>query len=99
MIGGTGLYDLDGEPKPALRAYRFPFVTDRKSDKRILAWGARSEAGKVLIEEKSGNGWRKVHSEKVKAQDVFTAKLRVKGKAKLRASVGGDKSLVWTQKP
>ena len=73
-------------------------MTERKSDKKVFAWGKAPRSGKVVIEEKAGNGWRKVHSENAKAGKVFTADLKLKGKAKLRASIGGDESLVWTQK-
>ena len=98
FVGATGLYFGDGDPKPSLTAFRFPFVTERKSDKKVVAWGRAPVSGKLTIEEKAGNSWRKVHGEKVKAGDVFTADLKFKGKAKLRARLGGEDSLVWTQR-
>ena len=93
-----GLYEADGSAKPAVKAFSFPFVTERKSKNKVFAWGKAPEGGKVTIQEKAGKNWRKVHSENVKPGDVFTANLRIRGKAKLRATVGGDQSLVWTQK-
>ena len=98
FVGATGLYFGDGKPKPALTAFRFPFVTERKSDKKVLAWGRAPTSGKVTIEEKAGNGWRKVHSERVKTGEIFTTNLKAKGEAKLRARVSGENSLVWTQR-
>jgi hypothetical protein len=97
-VSGTGLYFKDGDPKPALTAFRFPFVTERKSRSEIRAWGRSPAAGKVRIERKKGKGWRKMDSERVAARDVFTANLRVRGKAKLRASIAGQHSLPWLQK-
>jgi hypothetical protein len=93
-----GLFFQNGEPKPATTAFRFPFVTERKSKQKVFAWGKAPVSGRVTIEEKAGNGWRKVHSENVNAGNVFTADLKIKGKAKLRASTGSEESLVWTQK-
>ncbi|MDX6581810.1 MAG: hypothetical protein QOI10_994 [Solirubrobacterales bacterium] len=96
-VDGTGLYFVDGDPKPALTAFRFPFVTERRSGSKVRAWGRAPVAGKLVIERKTGKGWRKVDKENVGAQDVFTANLSFRGKAKLRARVGGESSLAWTQ--
>jgi hypothetical protein len=93
-----GLFFSDGAPKPATKAFRFPFVTERKSEKKVFAWGRAPASGRVVIQRKAGKQWGKVHSENVKAGRVFTAKLSLTGKAKLRATVGGEKSLVWTQR-
>lgn len=35
----TGAYFFNGEPKPALRAYQFPFVADRRNRRRVKVWG------------------------------------------------------------
>ena len=93
--GGTGLYFQDGTPKPALTAFRFPFVADRLSGARTRAWGRAPVAGKLLIERRSGSGWRTIKRLNVKRESVFNTQVRVKGKAKLRARIGADQSLVW----
>jgi hypothetical protein len=38
-----------------------------------------------------------VKSLKVGGDNVFTAKLAIRGRAQLRATVGGERSLVWKQ--
>jgi hypothetical protein len=40
----TGLFTSGGRKKPAYRAFSFPFVTDRRSRKRIIAWGKSRES-------------------------------------------------------
>jgi hypothetical protein len=92
-----GLYKSNGKPKPAARAFRFPFVTERKGKKKVKAWGKAPASGKLRIERKSGKHWRKIDSEKVKSGEVFTAKLSFRGKATLRARVSGQTSLTWPQ--
>jgi hypothetical protein len=98
FIGGTGLYYKDGDPKPAVTAFRFPFVTERKSKGTVRAWGRAPVAGKLRIERHTGGGWRSVKTATVGDQAVFTANLKLSGRAKLRARVGGDTSLPWSQK-
>jgi len=93
----AGLFLEDGTPKPAATAFRFPFVTERKSRRQVRAWGKSPATGKLRIERETKHGWRKVDSENVKGGHVFQAKLSLKGKARLRASVAGQRSLVWTQ--
>lgn len=94
----TGVYTFDGKRKLSADAVAFPFVTDRKSGKKLLAWGRAPEAGKLTIEAKQKGGYRKVASFKVGAGEIFTKNLKIKGKAKLRAKVSGEKSVVWSQK-
>lgn len=93
----TGLFLEDGTPKPAYTAFRFPFVIDRKSKRKLFAWGKAPASGKLTIERKQGNGWKKVKRLKVKEGQVFTAKLRERGKATYRARIGADSSLPWKQ--
>jgi hypothetical protein len=95
----TGVYTFNGKRKPSADAVRFPFVTERKGNK-LLAWGRAPEGGKLTIEAKpkGASGFKKVGTLTVEEDGIFTDKLKVKGKAKLRAKVGGEKSLVWSQK-
>jgi hypothetical protein len=93
----TGVYTYDGKRKPSADAVAFPFVTDKKG-KGHIAWGKAPASGKLTIEADEGKGYKKVASFNVKAGKVFQKPIRVDGKAKLRASVGKDKSVVWTQK-
>jgi hypothetical protein len=94
----AGLYFADGRPKPALQAYRFPFVTERRSKGTLRAWGKAPVGGRVSVEARRKGGWRKVAGRRVGANRVFTVPVRLRGKAKLRARVGGETSLVWPQR-
>ena len=94
-IGGTGLYYINGEPKPAVTAFRFPFVAERHSKRIGRAWGKAPVAGKLRIERKTKRGWRTVKRLNVRQGSVFNTKLRLKGAARLRARVGSDTSIVW----
>jgi hypothetical protein len=108
----TGVYTFDGKKKPSFDAVRFPFVTDRKSKSKVLAWGKAPASGKLTIEVKAkkkkkgghgralkkGGGFKKVATVNATEGKVFTKKIKVKGKAKVRAVIGGDKSPVWSEK-
>jgi len=93
----TAIYRHDGTPKPAYRAWRFPFVTNRKSKSKVQAWGKAPASGKLKIQRKKGNKWRTAKRLKVDGGQVFKKKLRVRGKAKLRARIGQATSLTWHQ--
>jgi hypothetical protein len=93
----SGVYFIDGRSKPSLTAFRFPFVTDRLNPKSLLAWGKAPESGKLLIQRQQGSRWTTVKRLQVSKGSVFTTKLSLQGKQRLRAQVGGSKSLVWKQ--
>jgi hypothetical protein len=92
----TGLFLRDCSPKPSATAFRFPFVLDRRSKSKVFVWGKAPAGGKLAIERKSKNGWRKVASVKTKKNKVFTTTMTARGKGKYRASVGPETSLVWS---
>lgn len=92
----TGVFLADGAAKPAAAAFRFPFVLDRRSKSEVFAWGKSPAKGKLVIERKRGSGWRKVKTLNVKQGNVFTTKLKLRGKGKYRATIGDDSSLVWS---
>ena len=93
----TAIYTHDGKPKPAFKAWRFPFVTDRKSKKRVKAWGKAPASGALVIQQKSHGKWRTRKRLNVLAGQIFKPTLRVRGKAQLRARVGKTTSLTWHQ--
>jgi MYXO-CTERM domain-containing protein len=93
----SGLYFLDGSPKPALTAFRFPFVTERINKDTLRAWGKSPETGKLRIQRQRGKRWATVKKLNVGKGAVFTTKLRLRGKQKLRAVVGSSTSLTWKQ--
>jgi hypothetical protein len=91
----SGAYFRDGRPKPALTAFQFPFVTSQLGKSTLEAWGKSPLGGKLLIQHRQGSGWRTVRSLNVDKGSVFLARLKLSGKQRLRALVGGEQSLVW----
>jgi hypothetical protein len=88
-----GLFFSDGRKKPGFQAFRFPFVTERVSGKRVRAWGRSPKAGKVKIQGKKGGKWRTLERIRVRKDEVFMT--RVRGSKQMRAQIGSEKSLVW----
>jgi hypothetical protein len=93
----SGLYFLDGSPKPALTAFQFPFVTERIDKQTLTAWGKSPEAGKLRIQRQQGSRWKTVKKLNVGKGAVFQTKLRLRGKQRLRAVVGSRTSITWKQ--
>jgi hypothetical protein len=92
----TGLFRASGgKAKPALKAFRFPFVGDRKSRKRVVAWGKSPRGGTVQIQRKGPKRWRTIARASVSAGDVFRRRVQLRGKHRLRATVGGEASRAW----
>jgi hypothetical protein len=90
----TGLYFADGRPKKGLTAFRFPFVAER-ARRGTKVWGRAPEAGKLVIERRSGKRWRPVARMGVKEDAVFKKRLRGGGRPRLRARVAGERSLPY----
>jgi hypothetical protein len=96
----SGLYFLDGSPKPALTAFRFPFVTERINGETLRAWGKAPEGGTLRIQRQQGAAWVTIKELQVSKGAVFDTELRSSGPfpaAALRATVGASQSLVWQQ--
>jgi hypothetical protein len=93
----AGLYYLNGRATPAAQAFRFPFVTRRLDSGRVQAWGRAPEAGQLQIEVLRSHHWVSVRSLRVGSRQVFLSTLAVRGAATLRAVVGGQTSLTWSQ--
>jgi hypothetical protein len=92
----SGVYFADGSAKPSATAWRFPLISAKtKKRKKIVVWGRAPVGGKVKIQGRRGGGWKRVASVQVKAGSVFQRKLALPKGTKLRASVGGERSLVW----
>lgn len=93
----TGVFFIDGSRKPAFEAFRFPFVADRKSKGQVVVWTIPPASGELLIEQKSGSGYRTIASGAATAGEPLSDKLSLRGNVTLRASVGGDTSRSWTE--
>jgi hypothetical protein len=93
----SGVFFANGQPKPSLTAFRFPFVTERINKKKIRAWGKAPAGGKLVIQRRAKGRWVATKKIQVGRGSVFTAKLSLRGKQRLRAAVAGNQSLVWKQ--
>jgi hypothetical protein len=93
----TGIYTHAGKAKPAFKAWRFPFLTHRKSKKKVKAWVKPPVGGKLVIQQKRHGKWRTRKRLEVLADQIVQPALRVRGKAKLRAKVGRVTSITWPQ--
>ncbi|HWF74392.1 MAG TPA: hypothetical protein VG186_13675 [Solirubrobacteraceae bacterium] len=93
----AGLFYLNGKSKPAAQAYRFPFVTQRANSSRVKAWGLAPQTGSLAIEKLSGGQWKLVRRLSVSNRQVFQTTLTIRGRAVLRAQLGSETSLTWTQ--
>jgi hypothetical protein len=92
-----GLYFYSGAPKPALTAFRFPFITRRINSREIQVWGRAPTGGKLRIERQQGGRWHVVMALHVARRQVVLKTLRARGGANFRAQVGHNTSLVWSQ--
>jgi hypothetical protein len=83
-------------PKPALRAFRFPFVALPAGRKRVTIWGRTPDSGRgrVVIQARyRGHGWRKVASLRANRAGIFHRSLRRARPLRMRARYRGRRSL------
>lgn len=92
----SGIYFITGRPKPAMTAFRFPFVVFRERGGRGSAWGRAPSAGTIVIERHTKGGWVTVQELHVALHEVFTTSIPVGRGATLRAVIGGLASLSWS---
>lgn len=93
----SGVFFLDGTPKPARTAFRFPFVAQRTGRRAVSAWGISPRRGRVRIEVRRGGRWTTLTTVRAAAwRATFATTLPLRGRAHLRAVVGGEASLPWT---
>ena len=90
----TGVLFDDGSPKPSFTSFRFPLVTDELR-RKTRVWGKSPESGKLAIQRKRGSGWRTVKKLKVDRGDVFSERVKLPAKYRIRATVSGSTSLTW----
>jgi hypothetical protein len=91
----SGLFYRDGRPKPAYRAFRFPFVAIRGKHGRLLLWGKAPSPGRLAVERRSGHGWVPIARPVAGADRVFVTRVDASGRFKARAKQGGETSLPW----
>jgi hypothetical protein len=93
----SGVFLRDGKPKPAARAFAFPFVGIPVAEGRVRLWGRAPVAGTIAVQRRTRSGWTPVAKfQAARAGNVFTRVARVRAGARLRAVAGEQTSLVWT---
>lgn len=87
-------------PKPALTAFRFPFVAFR-AGRRARVWGRTqsSRRGRVVVEQSIGRRWRRVATLRADRYGIFQGHVRRRGRGELRARAAGLTSLPFSLRP
>jgi hypothetical protein len=91
----SGLYFVNGKPKPAVRAFRFPFVVEPAGAGKGTIWGLAPVTGTVVVQRQSKRHWKTVARFKRGAHSIFTATIRAQPGEDFRATGGGQTSLTW----
>jgi hypothetical protein len=94
----SGVFFRNGKPKPAARAFRFPFVT-RCTRRSCTAWGRTPSPGAtVVIERRTSGRWVRIGSLASNGSGVFEGSIRNARHATLRARSAGERSLARRQR-
>lgn len=91
----SGVFFLDGRPKPASMAYRFPLVAWRAGGSAVRVWGRAPAGGRLEIERQTTSGWTTARVLDVQAGSTFSTRIAGLAHTPLRAQVAGATSLVW----
>jgi hypothetical protein len=91
----SGLFFRDGRPKPAYRAFRFPFIAGRDRGGRLFVWGKAPSPGPLVVERQTGSGWAPLIRVGAGRNDIFERHVAVGGRFKVRARQGAETSLPW----
>jgi hypothetical protein len=98
----SGLYFLNGKPKPYLEGFRFPFVAFPRRG-RIYVWGRSPWGlpGNVLVQARSGAGWRTFGTLATTPDGIFEHVFRAPSTGVLRARLAatGESSLPFSLTP
>ncbi len=91
----SGVYYDTGARKAGFEAFRFPFVIASAGRGHKTLWGITPRSGKVLVQESGPHGWKTVATFNRRAHGIFTRRIRLSGRALLRARVDGETSIAW----
>ena len=88
--GGTVAAD---RPKPALAAFRFPFVALPESG-HLLIWGRTpgGRPGRVVVEQRAGSAWKERATFLANRYGIFSAAIAAGGSGALRARLADGSS-------
>jgi hypothetical protein len=91
FLGSTFAHD---RPKPALTAFRFPFVA-YPAGKNVSVWGRTptSGAGAVVVEQRAASTWAVVARLHADSAGIFSALVRPVGTGPLRARLAAAKAM------
>lgn len=92
---GSGMFSVDGRPKPLYRALRFPFVAQRIARNRVRVWGLAPVRGRVKIVAARRGGRIALGRIRAAPGVPFSRVLRLRGGWRLRALCRGRRSLVF----
>jgi hypothetical protein len=87
-------------PKPALQAFRFPFVAYKATRGRISVWARTpaGSAGKVVVEQRVGKTWVRLAKITTDQYGIFNKTVKGKGSGVLRARFAGESSASFSLK-
>jgi hypothetical protein len=95
----SGTYFVDGSPKPSARVFRFPFVARRTGPFKVEAWGIAPRPGTVAIQAYRSGSWQTLGRTRAQGPGhPFRIEVQLLRFARLRAVVGGEVSLPWSQR-
>jgi len=86
-------------PKPALRAFRYPFVAIR-SGRRVYVWGRipSGKGGTVIVQQRVGKRWRRLRRLSTNEYGIFSRRIPTRRRGGLRAVLadGSDVSVAFS---
>jgi hypothetical protein len=91
----SGVYYLDGQPKPALLAFRFPVVAWRVGRSSLDIWGRTPASGRLRVEQLVGSRWKTLRTLSEPRHATFLIQIPSAGPVDVRAQMAGQTSLVW----
>ena len=99
-IGGeqSGLFFFDRTEKLSFEGFRFPFVGDRTSKKKVKVWTISPTSGSLEIQEKRGSGYRTIGKLNVSAGKPEQTNIKLSGKPTIRGVVAGDETVPYAVK-
>jgi hypothetical protein len=79
-----------------MAAYRFPLVGWRAGSAKVDVWGRAPASGAVVVQARTGGGWKTVRRLRLREHDVFLAQIARRGAVDVRALDGSQTSLAWS---